>query len=1474
MPHPLQTPVKKAAIAAGAATATLLGALYANTRYGVSYDINQLLSEKAFRKRIDERARALGDDISLYHMMQLADPQAEALWFEGRGWTYAELILESSKLAAVFHNHGVSSGDVVAIFTSNSPEMVLSLVAVSKLGAIPALINTALQRQTLQHSLGIANAKVLVCTPDLALAIADLASVSQPPPTLSLSLCSFAPLQLTAEVCTAVGIIQVRYEDLASPMAASAPLPTKRLLKDVGALVYTSGTSGKPKAVAVKNFLLVLASTPTTVDIKNRKTYLPLRIYSCLPLFHATALLAGLYYITGVSGTLCLARKFSASRFSMQLVESRATRMLYVGELCRYLVNAPPSPADRAHKCIVAHGNGLNREVWLKLKHRFGIPEIREVYRSTEGIAKFDNITRFEGGAGMVGFAGPVKRYAEDDVFLVKFDPTTEEPYRDPSTGFCVCASADEPGEAIGRVRSMAFYNEYYNNPEATKLKLISDVFEKGDLFQRTGDLLVRQKSGWIHFHDRSGDTFRWKGENISAGEVREHIAQLPNVQNCSVYAVKLEGYDGQAGAATITLADPSQEAEFVDHLYSRLRSGGLTAYQLPKLVRFSPIDVLLRHVKFFHGPHNVPNGTRAALRSTAAQGNHHSPKASQGQGPISTVSTETDDDDVSPPTREAMPVNVEEAPVAVDLDALATASMLHAHPQGLDESRNMTVQPTLHEPHHDSHQHPPLPEPTTQQDPVAANLAAARPHNADGGPGFQRQDQAVLLPSGGGFSELLHPSFLMGEISSTSGADLTSRTGLTQPLVDPVHSHSTDLQLYEDAFDLFNNCSNNNNNNLDYFDYMDFAIDSYLPSTASRLQTSSSDCATSIPAERFAHVARLWPQTGSSLANDQAAKLWAEVVAYKGDNILMDASIAETSPAPSVGRENESTWGLDEDKRQDMMREFALDFPPSQDGTSRPGFPGTRLLNLGLDVVYRQSQSLLICIHRPTFSAKSVPNLVIWSFCLLGLMLLDSKQMRALALHFLPVATQRCCDNLAKPCFGPGGSAKLIAHLTTATVLLKTWKICPPRCSQHETLIRMLYTQAISLAQTSGLFAARPASPSMIDLLKQVSPKGGNRSRITSDDALWKAWARVESVKQLIASLALTDAWLAHRLSEPPLIRDPIVRFEHPCSAELFQCSSARGWKRLIDGGASIGSGYIVIHMHELEICLVESPSFSSEGIVGLLSIIWIRILEARRHVVKAPSTGGHPLGNTPCRVFASDETGRVMSRMLGEVYVAHERFLRFKNPNCITMWHFLNLHLFANLDVFELAAGKRGPDSAHEALQAIAVWSQTWYSRRACLHAAGIFASMARRGLNDGTALHSEASVFAAALVLGLYVFMMPTNRSDSSGPLQDAEPYEFLGEVDWVALGGDWGASPLFTPSSVVSDDQETAASRFVWAGGVVSFSGVILEGGYNAAKRILLEFASLLEDVGKWKAKGFCHVLKILSDSLLDMEDQTD
>lgn len=267
-----------------------------------------------------------------------------------------------------------------------------------------------------------------------------------------------------------------------------------------------------------------------------------MRTYSSLPLFHGTAFFAGLCYSVGNAGTLCLKRKFSASSFWKDVHESRATRILYIGELCRYLMATPPSPYDTNHNCIVATGNGLRGEIWERFRQRFSVPEIREFYRSTEGLAKFDNHGIGAWGVGKVGFAGPIRRLLEDDTFIVKYDVETEMPYRDPSTGFCVRARLGEEGEAIGRVRDRNLLTEYHD-PKATEEKLMRDVFEKGDLFQRTGDLLIQDHSGWVTFRDRVGDTFRWKGENVSAGEIRDLIAAVNGVHDAVVYGVRLNGY-------------------------------------------------------------------------------------------------------------------------------------------------------------------------------------------------------------------------------------------------------------------------------------------------------------------------------------------------------------------------------------------------------------------------------------------------------------------------------------------------------------------------------------------------------------------------------------------------------------------------------------------------------------------------------------------------------------------------------------------------------------------------------------------------------------------------------------------------------------------------------------------------------------------------------------------------------------------
>ncbi|KAE9979471.1 hypothetical protein BLS_009778 [Venturia inaequalis] len=585
-----------------ASSALIAGATYIDAQLAITRDVQQIFRDKRYGKAIGNRFQALRNNASAYGHLLLADPSAEALWFEGRTWTWGQVKKETDALAEILLQHGAHANTFIAVFMTNSPEMVFAILAISKLGAVPALVNTALRNQTLLHCMGLADAHMVITTPDLTEHLIPLTGEPKMANLcVTLDFGSYASFRASASSTQPDHFIQVGEADLQS-VTVDTPAAA-RTAKDIAALIYTSGTSGKPKAVSVKNDRFAIVSVPAQQDADNPRKYFPMRVFSCLPLFHATALYTGLFQAMGTSGTFCLARKFSASGFSRSLAECQATRVLYVGELARYLLKAPPSPYDKAHPCRVASGNGLQKDVWLKFMERFGITEIREFYRSTEGLAKFDNFSHGAIAAGKLGFQGPIANYMTTDTILVRYDTSTEAPWRDPKTGFCARAKKGEPGEAIGLVTGMDFYPEYLNNPEANDKKLITDVFKRGDVYQRTGDLLVRERSGWIRFHDRSGDTYRWNGENVSAGEVRELISSLPGVQDVTVYGVKLDGYDGQAGAAAITLADPSPHSEklFVDQMFTRLKATGLTTFQVPRLVRFSEqieVGATFKHLK------------------------------------------------------------------------------------------------------------------------------------------------------------------------------------------------------------------------------------------------------------------------------------------------------------------------------------------------------------------------------------------------------------------------------------------------------------------------------------------------------------------------------------------------------------------------------------------------------------------------------------------------------------------------------------------------------------------------------------------------------------------------------------------------------------------------------------------------------------------------------------------------------------
>jgi fatty-acyl-CoA synthase len=279
------------------------------------------------------------------------------------------------------------------------------------------------------------------------------------------------------------------------------------------------------------------------------------RMFNCLPLYHSVGgvVATGATLVGG--GAVEIRARFSASDFWRDVTQSRATMFQYIGELCRYLVNAPPHPDETRHSLRVACGNGLRPEVWEPFQSRFRIPRILEYYASTEGNFSLYNC---EGQPGAIGRIPPFLA-ARLPVALLRFDTDTAEPLRN-AAGLCEACDVNEVGEAVGLIpaadqqRGGRF--EGYADPVATERKLLRNVFEPGDAWYRTGDLMRRDEKGFFYFVDRVGETYRWKGENVSTAEVLSALASVPGVLEGVVYGVQVPGTDGRAGMAALVVDD------------------------------------------------------------------------------------------------------------------------------------------------------------------------------------------------------------------------------------------------------------------------------------------------------------------------------------------------------------------------------------------------------------------------------------------------------------------------------------------------------------------------------------------------------------------------------------------------------------------------------------------------------------------------------------------------------------------------------------------------------------------------------------------------------------------------------------------------------------------------------------------------------------------------------------------------------
>ena len=313
------------------------------------------------------------------------------------------------------------------------------------------------------------------------------------------------------------------------------------------------------------------------------------RMYVALPLYHTAGgvMAAGAALVTGAS--IALARKFSTSRFWTDCAESGATMFQYIGELCRYLLNAPENPAETRHRIRLAIGNGLRPEIWGPFQERFRIPQIIEFYGATEGNVVFMNLDN------KIGSVGRVPPYLKSflPARLVRFDPESGAPVRGPD-GLCIECAPGEVGEALGRIGDdPAGRFEGYTDSAETEKKRLRDVFQKGDVYFRTGDLMRVDEEGYYYFVDRIGDTFRWKGENVATSEVAEVLSRFPGVAEANVYGVKVPGADGRACMASIV---PNGELDLAAlHAYLAKQ---LAVYARPLFLRMQGAMVVTATLK------------------------------------------------------------------------------------------------------------------------------------------------------------------------------------------------------------------------------------------------------------------------------------------------------------------------------------------------------------------------------------------------------------------------------------------------------------------------------------------------------------------------------------------------------------------------------------------------------------------------------------------------------------------------------------------------------------------------------------------------------------------------------------------------------------------------------------------------------------------------------------------------------------
>ena len=498
-------------------------------------------------------------------------PDRTFVRFEGESRSYRDYNASANRIAHWALERGIGKGDVVALLMGNRPEYLEVWAGLAKVGATSALLNTNVRGKALVDVLEASGCKALLLGSEC---VDAWASVGLGRPAGLDVLVVEDPRRPAVAVPSGAKSLD---EETAGYSDKNPLRSVRSEVRGADPLfhIYTSGTTGLPKAARFSHARFMGGGLYSLLSgMTGRDT-----LYCALPLYHTVGGVMCVNAVLRSGGTLALARRFSASRFWRDVVEMKATGFQYIGELCRYLLASPPSDEEAQHEIRFCVGNGLRPDIWQAFQERFGIPHITEFYGATESNVSLANL---EGRVGSVGRPAP-----GTPVALVRWDVQGEAHPRT-AAGHCIAAAVNEPGELLGKIsegRTAAGRFEGYTNAEATEKKILRDVFKDGDAWFRSGDLLRRDEAGFYYFVDRLGDTFRWKGENVSTQEVAEALTRDPSIELAPVYGVEIPGCEGRAGMAALVLKGASFDAKA---LYAHIAEA-LPSYARPAFLRIQP---------------------------------------------------------------------------------------------------------------------------------------------------------------------------------------------------------------------------------------------------------------------------------------------------------------------------------------------------------------------------------------------------------------------------------------------------------------------------------------------------------------------------------------------------------------------------------------------------------------------------------------------------------------------------------------------------------------------------------------------------------------------------------------------------------------------------------------------------------------------------------------------------------------------